>query len=110
MQQVLSEDLDLESGTWAQISDGAKDFVQQLLTRDQKKRPTAVQALQHPWVREGGAESASEESEISSDVVRRLQMYGTFGALKKAALRKLASKIARSDNPEVRRKARYIGT
>ena len=98
---VLEEQLDMESGDWATVSDGAKDFVRKLLTRNPMKRPTAIQALQHPWVREGGEAAASAESKLSSDVVRRLQMYGTFGALKKAALRKLAVEIADSDDPQV---------
>jgi len=36
---------------WDQISDEAKDLVRGLMTQDPKKRLTAQQALQHPWIK-----------------------------------------------------------
>lgn len=100
---VLENEIDFDSGSWATVSKGAKDFVKSLLQKDPRKRPTAIEALQHPWVREGGSGAANPEAKLSSTVVQRLQMYGTFGRLKKAALRRLAAKISRSDDPQVRR-------
>jgi calcium-dependent protein kinase len=38
------------SSVWNQVSDKAKDFITQLLTYDQHERPSAAQALQHPWI------------------------------------------------------------
>ncbi|XP_039623118.1 MAP kinase-interacting serine/threonine-protein kinase 2b isoform X1 [Polypterus senegalus] len=35
---------------WAHISFGAKDLISKLLVRDAKKRLSAAQVLQHPWV------------------------------------------------------------
>ena len=35
---------------WSTISNEAKDFITKLLTLDQDKRPTAQQALEHPWI------------------------------------------------------------
>jgi serine/threonine protein kinase len=37
---------------WSNISDRAKDVINQLLTYDPDKRPSASAALQHPWVTE----------------------------------------------------------
>lgn len=36
---------------WAHISSSAKDLISKLLVRDAKKRLSASQVLQHPWVR-----------------------------------------------------------
>mmetsp|Transcript_43363 Transcript_43363/g.110947 ORF Transcript_43363/g.110947 Transcript_43363/m.110947 type:complete len:562 (+) Transcript_43363:149-1834(+) len=99
--KVKGDALDLESGDWKFVSQGAKDFVASLLQKDPRKRPTAVQALQNPWVREGGEASAKQEDTLSSDVVRRLQMFGTFNVLKKTLLRKLAGRISNSRDPQV---------
>ena len=49
------EDDDVEddhdkSFDWSSVSEDAKDFIRQLLTYDEKARPTARQALQHPWI------------------------------------------------------------
>ena len=38
---------------WAAVSPRAKDFVRALMTVDPAARLTAVQALQHPWIRDG---------------------------------------------------------
>uniref|UniRef100_A0A2K6FT61 non-specific serine/threonine protein kinase n=2 Tax=Propithecus coquereli TaxID=379532 RepID=A0A2K6FT61_PROCO len=39
---------------WDSISDAAKDLVSRLLVVDPKKRYTAHQVLQHPWIETGG--------------------------------------------------------
>ena len=35
---------------WANVSDKGKDFITKLLTYDVDKRPSAEDALQHPWI------------------------------------------------------------
>ncbi|KAG8893302.1 hypothetical protein FRB99_002068 [Tulasnella sp. 403] len=35
---------------WAPVSETARDFVRNCLTIDPKRRPTAAQALEHPWL------------------------------------------------------------
>jgi len=35
---------------WTQISGEAKDFILKLLTLDPKRRPSAMEALKHPWI------------------------------------------------------------
>ncbi|XP_023368113.1 serine/threonine-protein kinase DCLK3 [Otolemur garnettii] len=42
---------------WDNISDAAKDLVSRLLVVDPKKRYTAHQVLQHPWIETGGKTS-----------------------------------------------------
>ncbi|GAA5854138.1 hypothetical protein JCM8547_008241 [Rhodosporidiobolus lusitaniae] len=37
--------------SWETISEEAKDFVSWLLTVDEDQRPTAAEALEHPWLR-----------------------------------------------------------
>ncbi|GAA5890575.1 hypothetical protein JCM8208_004920 [Rhodotorula glutinis] len=37
--------------TWDNVSDEAKDFIRQLLTVDEDERPSAAEALNHPWLR-----------------------------------------------------------
>jgi serine/threonine protein kinase len=35
---------------WTKISDYAKDLINKLLTIDPSKRPSAGEALRHPWL------------------------------------------------------------
>jgi serine/threonine protein kinase len=45
------EDLNLDGvPAWRQCSDEAQDFVQWLLEVDPRQRPTAAEALEHPWL------------------------------------------------------------
>lgn len=46
---ILYADLDFTGKPWDEISRDAKDLVQKLLTRDASRRPTAAEALSHPW-------------------------------------------------------------
>ena len=45
---------------WDDISGGAKDLITRCLSLRPKDRPTAQQALKHPWMAEGGSTSAVE--------------------------------------------------
>jgi len=47
---ILTDQLHFASKYWCLISDEAKDFVTQLLSKDKALRPTALEALAHPWV------------------------------------------------------------
>lgn len=83
---VLYADLDFESAPWDVISPEAKELVSSLLHREADKRPTAEEAVRHPWLT-GGSPSAVP---LGDSIVQRLQRYGTYGRLKQAALRKVA--------------------
>ncbi|PHH52902.1 Calcium/calmodulin-dependent protein kinase type I [Ceratocystis fimbriata CBS 114723] len=51
MQAILNAEYKFEPAEyWNGVSEGAKDFIQQCLTIDPSKRPTAHEALQHPFV------------------------------------------------------------
>ena len=47
---IIVDDLDFNKPWWNGISAEAKDFVRMLLDRDVSKRPTAKEALKHPWL------------------------------------------------------------
>jgi serine/threonine protein kinase len=40
----------LDSGPWLLMSDQGRNFVNAMLTRQEQARPTAEEALQHPWL------------------------------------------------------------
>ncbi|KAL3901728.1 MAG: hypothetical protein SGARI_006028 [Bacillariaceae sp.] len=50
LQLVARAPLEFPSPEWDDISDEARDFVTKLLNRDPVQRPTADQALKHPWI------------------------------------------------------------
>ncbi|KZV98966.1 Pkinase-domain-containing protein [Exidia glandulosa HHB12029] len=51
MEAIIAGDYKFEPKEyWANVSEVARDFVRTLLTVDPTKRPTAQQALEHPWL------------------------------------------------------------
>jgi len=53
-EQIMKAEYDFPEPYWTDISKEAKDLIGKLLVVDAKKRLTATQALQHPWIKVGG--------------------------------------------------------
>ncbi|KAA3488974.1 calcium-dependent protein kinase 29-like isoform X1 [Gossypium australe] len=88
---VSEGNLDLKSQPWPTISEGAKDLIRKMLARDPKKRITAAQALEHPWMKEGGEAS---DKPIDSAVLSRLKQFRVMNKLKKLALKVIAENLS----------------
>ncbi|XVF63622.1 hypothetical protein PTKIN_Ptkin09bG0101400 [Pterospermum kingtungense] len=88
---VLEGNLDLKSQPWPSISDAAKDLIKKMLARDPKRRITASQALEHPWMKEGGDAS---DKPIDSAVLSRLKQFRVMNKLKKLALKVIAESLS----------------
>ncbi|CAN6287204.1 unnamed protein product [Urochloa humidicola] len=88
---ILRGSLDLQREPWPRISEGAKSLVRQMLQMDPKKRPTAQQVLEHPWV-----QNARKAPNVPlGDVVRaRLQQFSAMNKLKKKAMRVIAEHLS----------------
>jgi len=87
---VLHGHYDMKGDPWPHISDGAKDCVRRLLKQDPKDRMTAVEALNHPWVREGGT---ATDNPLDDTVMRRLKKFSEMTKFKKAALKVIAANL-----------------
>ncbi|GMI72273.1 calcium-dependent protein kinase 21 [Hibiscus trionum] len=90
---ILGGELDFESDPWPSISESAKDLVRKMLTMDPKKRLTAAQALEHPWLREGEA----SDKPIDSAVLTRLNQFRAMNQLKKLALKVIAENLSEEE-------------
>lgn len=50
--RIVEGNLDFAFEAWDNVSEEAMDFIQRMLTHDEEQRPTAAEALQHPWLKE----------------------------------------------------------
>ncbi|KAH7690058.1 Non-specific serine/threonine protein kinase protein [Dioscorea alata] len=91
---ILQGHVDLKSAPWPSISNGAKDLVKKMLTQNPRKRITAAQALEHPWLRVGGE---APDKPISSAVQDRLKQFRAMNQLKKLALKVIAENLSEED-------------
>ncbi|XP_062186206.1 calcium-dependent protein kinase 12-like isoform X3 [Phragmites australis] len=87
---ILVGQLDLSSTPWPSISESAKDLIRKMLNRDPQKRITAVQALEHPWLKEGGA----PDRPIDSAVLSRMKQFKAMNKLKQLALKVIAENLS----------------
>jgi calcium-dependent protein kinase len=95
-QSILTDKLDFSKGYWAGVSDEAKDFVKQLLQRDPEQRPTAKQALQHPWLKGGTVSERTKGKPLSLSVVQRIQRFSSSSAFKRTILEHIAQDLLAS--------------
>jgi calcium-dependent protein kinase len=81
---------DLVGDPWPKISAGAKDVVKRLLKQNPAERMTAAEALNHPWVREGGV---ATDTPIDDTIRDRLKNFTKANKFKKMALKVRAPRI-----------------
>ncbi|XP_057540367.1 calcium-dependent protein kinase 33-like [Amaranthus tricolor] len=86
---ILQGHIDFESKPWPSISSGAKDLVKKMLTPDPKRRITAAQVLDHPWLKEGEA----SDKPIDSAVLSRMKQFRVMNKLKQLALKVIAENL-----------------
>jgi len=77
LEMIQAADYEYDPDYWSDISDGAKNFVDGLLTLDHNARLTAKDALEHPWLK--------TNADIKLDIKKELKTTisdwkGSFGA------------------------------
>ncbi len=76
---------------WNTVSKEAKDFISALLTLDTAKRPTAEQALQHPWLVKQSQIEVSEEQ--TKECLAHLTSFHKNNTLKTATFSFIGSQL-----------------
>ncbi|XP_042433256.1 calcium-dependent protein kinase 2-like isoform X1 [Zingiber officinale] len=90
---ILQGHIDFQSEPWPSISYSAKDLVRRMLTQDPKKRITAAEILEHPWLRDGEASNKP----IDSAVLTRMKQFRAMNKLKKLALKVIAENLSEEE-------------
>jgi calcium-dependent protein kinase len=81
-ENIINENYSFEDPIWNSISDSAKDFVKHLLTYEEKDRPTAEQALTHPFLKEAKRRSVEKvNAKVAQRAMTSLEVFGIGEAL-----------------------------
>ncbi|KAJ6799343.1 calcium-dependent protein kinase 1 [Iris pallida] len=91
---VLRGHIDFSSDPWPSISSGAKELVKKMLRQDPKERLSAIEVLNHPWVREDGVAS---DKPIDIAVLSRMKQFRAMNKLKKVALKVIAENLSEEE-------------
>ncbi|VAH65122.1 unnamed protein product [Triticum turgidum subsp. durum] len=91
---ILRGQIDFSSDPWPRISSGAKDLVRKMLNSDPKKRISAYDVLNHPWIKEDGE---APDTPLDNAVMNRLKQFKAMNQFKKAALRVIAGCLSEEE-------------
>ncbi|KAG6481478.1 calcium-dependent protein kinase 2-like [Zingiber officinale] len=91
---ILRGQIDFTSDPWPKISPSAKDLVRKMLNLDPKQRLTAVEVLNHPWIKEDGE---APDTPLDNAVINRLKQFRAMNQFKKAALRVIAGCLSEEE-------------
>lgn len=90
MRSILEDPLRMEGDVWDTVSDHAKDFIHQCLTRDLATRMTVHECLVHPWLT---SVSSKRATPYDHAMIKRLQKWTTFDQKKQTFLHLLAHQM-----------------
>ncbi|KAL1813562.1 hypothetical protein ACET3Z_023627 [Daucus carota] len=90
-QAIIRSVVDFKRDPWPKVSDSAKDLVRRMLNPDPKKRLTAQEVLDHPWIQ--NAKKAPNVS-LGENVKARLKQFSMMNKLKKRALQVIAEHLS----------------
>ncbi|KAL4607023.1 hypothetical protein ACB092_09G145500 [Castanea dentata] len=90
-QAIIRSVVDFKREPWPRVSDNAKDLVKKMLDPDPKRRLTAQEVLDHPWLQ--NAKKAPNVS-LGETVRARLKQFSVMNKLKKSALRVIAEHLS----------------
>ncbi|VAH28809.1 unnamed protein product [Triticum turgidum subsp. durum] len=83
-QAIIRSVIDFKRDPWPRVSDNAKDLVRGMLNPDPRRRLTAQQVLDHPWLQNI---KKAPNVNLGETVKARLQQFSVMNKFKKHALR-----------------------
>ncbi|KAM0950365.1 putative protein kinase CAMK-CDPK family [Dioscorea sansibarensis] len=98
-QAIIRSVIDFKRDPWPRVSDNAKDLVKRMLDPDPRRRLTAQEVLDHPWLQ--NAKKAPNVS-LGETVKARLQQFSVMNKFKKRALRVVAEHLSVEEAADIR--------
>lgn len=94
---------------WTYVSGAAKDLCRSLLRRNPLKRPSAKEALQHPWFDQiKSSNSGMATSLVSASVFEGLRSWQNQNKLKQAVVQLIARELSEKEICDLRRKFKAL--
>ncbi len=98
MKKVRIGKFSFSEPVWSNITDKAKDFITKLLTYDIDKRPSAEEALKHPWLTE--TITATVDQSLAKGALSNLKAFSADQKLKQATYAYIASQLLSKSEKE----------
>ncbi|KAA3458909.1 calcium-dependent protein kinase 8-like [Gossypium australe] len=96
---IIRSVIDFKRDPWPKVSDNAKDLVRKMLNPDPKKRLTAQEVLEHPWLQHA---KKAPNVPLGETVKARLKQFSVMNKLKKRALRVIAEHLSLEEVADIK--------
>eukprot|EP01053_Blabericola_migrator_P002701 Blabericola_migrator_1__2700@NODE_1768_length_3821_cov_86_086841_g734_i3_p1_GENE_NODE_1768_length_3821_cov_86_086841_g734_i3NODE_1768_length_3821_cov_86_086841_g734_i3_p1_ORF_typecomplete_len607_score87_73Pkinase/PF00069_25/5_6e78Pkinase_Tyr/PF07714_17/2_3e43EFhand_7/PF13499_6/5_7e12EFhand_7/PF13499_6/3_1e16EFhand_8/PF13833_6/1_1e02EFhand_8/PF13833_6/4_1e06EFhand_8/PF13833_6/2_1e05EFhand_8/PF13833_6/3_3e09EFhand_11/PF08976_11/2_6e05EFhand_11/PF08976_11/4_3e11EFhand_1/PF00036_32/4_2e03EFhand_1/PF len=101
LEKVKTGSYNFDTRAWRRVSDYAKDLVRRLLTYDPRRRLTAQEALQHPWIQFYNAPAVSGDTPLSNrlgnELINKFKLFRKANKMKQLALTAVAYQLSEND-------------
>lgn len=98
MKKVRVGKFSFSDACWSTISDKAKNLITKLLTYDPEHRPSAEEALKHPWITEMSNQQV--DSSVAMGALSNLKNFRADQKLKQATFAFIASQLLTKNEKE----------
>ncbi|CAN6219281.1 unnamed protein product, partial [Urochloa humidicola] len=98
-QAIIRSVIDFKRDPWPRVLDNAKDLVRGMLNPDPKRRLTAQQVLDHPWLQNI---KKAPNVNLGETVKARLQQFSVMNKFKKHALRVIAEHLSVEEAADIK--------
>jgi calcium-dependent protein kinase len=83
---IINKQLEFHEGKFSGVSEEAKNFLSAILERDTKKRPSAAEALEHPWTRDLAERRFKMTAEVRAESMEMLLNLAKETTLRRAVM------------------------
>ncbi|KAJ0966306.1 hypothetical protein J5N97_027444 [Dioscorea zingiberensis] len=104
-QAIIRSVVDFRRDPWPIVSDNAKDLVRKMLDPDPKRRLTAQEVLDHPWLQNA---KKAPNVPLGENVRARLQQFSVMNKFKKKALRVIAEHLSTEEVAKIKEMFRIM--
>ncbi|KAG0492702.1 hypothetical protein HPP92_006100 [Vanilla planifolia] len=98
-QAIIRSVIDFKRDPWPKVSESAKDLVKKMLDPDSKRRLSAQQVLDHPWLQNA---KKAPNINLGETVRARLQQFSVMNKFKKKALRVVAEHLSMEEVADIK--------
>ncbi|CAL8463594.1 g3128 [Coccomyxa elongata] len=91
LRSIVCSEVDYGKKCWSKVSPLARELVASFLRKEPASRPSAAQALKHPWIQGGMSTEPAGMRKIDKSVVQRLQRFANASYFKRSVLGHIAA-------------------
>jgi len=104
---ILEGRYNMKEKRWKKVTGTGRNFMESLLKVDPAQRPTAIQAMEHPWIAELSSSNGVPTNEsgviVDDSIVHSLREFGKASKFRRACMSMMAWSLSSEERSKVSR-------